>query len=185
MSTSDKEYPVIVQDLMFLVVARYYAGEGQYLEVNHHQQPKTCLAGPMSIFFNPIIHKSIITNESIFVNSNEALVVYQIHSDGEKDKASSFNNLAAKGVKEDVERNIIYGPKRYVPQPNEWIHQFKWHGTDSKDKARKVPGATNFQLLRVIADKLYYNVTDVRTRDDTLVKVKLMIFFELEVKLVS
>ena len=90
-----------------------------------------------------------------------------------------------KGVKEDVERNIIYGPKRYVPQPNEWIHQFKWHGTDSKDKARKVPGATNFQLLRVIADKLYYNVTDVRTRDDTLVKVKLMIFFELEVKLVS
>jgi len=35
-------------------------------------------------------------------------------------------------------------------------------------------------LLRVIADKLYYNVTDVRTRDDTLVKVKLMIFFELE-----
>ena len=91
----------------------------------------------------------------------------------------------AKGVKEDVERNIIYGPKRYVPQPNEWIHQFKWHGTDSKDKARKVPGATNFQLLRVIADKLYYNVTDVRTRDDTLVKVKLMIFFELEVKLVS
>ena len=51
----------------------------------------------------------------------------------------------AKGVKEDVERNIIYGPKRYVPQPNEWIHQFKWHGTDSKDKARKVPGATNFQ----------------------------------------
>ena len=46
----------------------------------------------------------------------------------------------AKGIKEDVERNIIYGPKRYVPQPNEWIHQFKWHGTDSKDKARKVPG---------------------------------------------
>lgn len=47
-----------------------------------------------------------------------------------------------------------------------------------------IPGATNFQLLRVIADKLYYNVTDVRTRDDTLVKVKLMIFFELEVKLI-
>ena len=78
---------------MFLVLARYYAGEGQYLEVNHHQQPKLCLPGPVSIFFNPIIHKSIITNESIFVNSNEALVVYQIHSDGEKD---AFNKLAAK-----------------------------------------------------------------------------------------
>ena len=75
------------------MLARYYAGEGQYLEVNHHQQPKLCLPGPVSIFFNPIIHKSIITNESIFVNSNEALVVYQIHSDGEKD---AFNKLAAK-----------------------------------------------------------------------------------------
>ena len=89
---------------MFLVLARYYAGEGQYLEVNHHQQPKICLAGPVSIFFNPIIHKSIITNESIFVNSNEALVVYQIHSDGEKDEAS-FKNLAAKD--KAIETGII------------------------------------------------------------------------------
>ena len=104
MRASDKEYSVIVQHLMFFVFARYYAGEGQYLEVNHHQQPKMCLAGPVSIFFNPIIHKSIITNESIFVNSNEALVVYQIHSDGEKDEAS-FNNLAAKD--KAIETGII------------------------------------------------------------------------------
>ena len=104
MRASDKEYLVIVQHLMFLVFARYYAEEGQYLEVNHHQQPKMCLAGPVSIFFNPIIHKSIITNESIFVNSNEALVVYQIHSDGEKDEAS-FNNLAAKD--KAIETGII------------------------------------------------------------------------------
>ena len=107
MRASDKEYPVINQHFyMFLVLDRYYAGEGQYLEVNHHQQPKMCLAGPVSIFFNPIIHKSIITNESIFVNSNEALVVYQIHSDGEKDEAS-FNNLAAKDKAIETGINLI------------------------------------------------------------------------------
>ena len=39
-----------------------------------------------------------------------------------------------------------------------------------------IPGATNFQLLRVIADKLYYNVTDVRTRDDTLVRHRSIFF---------
>ena len=76
-----------------------------------------CLAGPVSIFFNPIIHKSIITNESIFVNSNEALVVYQIHSDGEKDEAS-FNNLAAKD--KALETGIIL-------LIDKWQLQFFWN----------------------------------------------------------
>ena len=45
----------------------------------------------------------------------------------------------------------------------------------------KVPGALNFNILRIIADQFYYNVHDVRTKDDTLLNVKLMIFFEIKV----
>ena len=89
------------------------------------------------------------------------------------------SDVSELGVKEDVERKIIYGPKRYTPKPNEWIHEFVWHGSDTNDKTRKVPGATRFRLLRIIADKLYYNVMSVRTKDDTMLKVKLMIFFEI------
>ena len=37
-----------------------------------------------------------------------------------------------------------------------------------------------FKKLRVIADQTYYNVGEVRTKDDTLLTVKLMIFFELK-----
>ncbi|UJR10077.1 hypothetical protein I4U23_014299 [Adineta vaga] len=36
-----------------------------------------------------------------------------------------------------------------------------------------------FQKLRLIPDQFYYNITDVRTSDDALITVKLMIFFEL------
>ena len=38
-----------------------------------------------------------------------------------------------------------------------------------------------FSVLRIIADQFYYNVHDVRTKDDTLLNVKLMIFFEIKV----
>jgi len=68
---------------------------------------------------------------------------------------------------------------RYVPQPNEWVHEFRWHGEDPVSKTKKVKGALQFSKLRVIADQFYFNVSDVRTRDDTQVTVKLMIFFEL------
>ena len=40
-----------------------------------------------------------------------------------------------------------------------------------------------FNVLRIIADQFYYNVHDVRTKDDTLLNVKLMVFFELTVLL--
>merc|ERR1711915_179748 len=74
---------------------------------------------------------------------------------------------------------VLYGPIRYVPKPSEWIHEFSWHGEDPKNKTKKVRGALQFKLLRVIADQFYYNVPEVRTKDDTQITVKLMVFFEL------
>ena len=67
----------------------------------------------------------------------------------------------------------------YLSEPNEWVHEFVWHG--STWQGVKVPGALQFTKLRVIADQTYYNVDEVRTKDDTLITVKLMLFFELKV----
>ena len=44
---------------------------------------------------------------------------------------------------DEVERIVIFGPTRYIPQPNEWMHQFSWHGSGKKasgedDKTKKV-----------------------------------------------
>ena len=76
-------------------------------------------------------------------------------------------------------RQIIRGPKLYAAKPNEWIHEFTWHGEDGAHKTHIVPGAKKFRKLRLIPDQFYYNITDVRTSDDALITVKLMIFFEL------
>ncbi|XP_006817952.2 uncharacterized protein LOC102802274, partial [Saccoglossus kowalevskii] len=84
------------------------------------------------------------------------------------------------------------------------IHNFSWHGSEGPDvvnltdqytkeeigkrnhpddpdnKFRKVPGARNFTKLRIIPDQFYYNVEDVRTKDEALIRVKLMLFYELK-----
>src|SRR5256885_965219 len=75
---------------------------------------------------------------------------------------------------------IVAGPVLFVPAANEWLHPFSWHGADPKDPLnRKVPHALKFVKLRVIPDKTYFDVQDVRTADDALLVVRLMIFFEL------
>ena len=61
----------------------------------------------------------------------------------------------------------------------EWLHEFQWHGADPADPDLKIPRALRFQKLRVIPDQMYFDVADVRTADDALVVIKLMVFFEL------
>jgi hypothetical protein len=85
----------------------------------------------------------------------------------------------ADGESETVERKIIVGPTDFFPEANDRIMHFEWHGTDPENKTRKIPGALKFYKLRTSPDQMYYNVTDVRTADDALITVKLMLFFEL------
>jgi len=145
------------------------------LEVNQRNGPRLCLTGPTQLYLNPIDHESIHVKDAILVSANEALVVYSAAHQGEERIYSKIGD-----EKENIfERKVLYGPIRYVPKPSEWIHQFCWHGEDPTNKTKKVRGALKFQLLRVIADQFYYNVPEVRTKDDTQITVKLMVFFEL------
>ncbi|XP_070539340.1 calponin homology domain-containing protein DDB_G0272472-like [Ptychodera flava] len=54
------------------------------------------------------------------------------------------------------------------------------HPDDPGVRFRKVADALKFTKLRIIPDQFYLNVDDVRTRDEALITVKLMIFYELE-----
>jgi len=113
---------------------------------------------------DPVIHTGIDVCDAISLDASEVLVVYR-------------------EVEGPITRTIIRGPTLHVPAADEWIHQFCWHGKDPLDpnnKTKKVPGGLKFTKLRVIPDQFYYNVTDVRTSDDTLLMCKLMIFFELK-----
>jgi len=155
----------------------YFADETQYLEVNFRNGPRECHIGPVQMFMNPVEVESINIKDVVLVSANEALVVYR--------NIGITKDVDTETNAEKFDRMVLHGPMRYVPKPGEWIHEFRWHGEEKSPrdggtgKTKKVPGALRFKLLRTIADQFYYNVNEVRTKDDTMITVKLMIFFQL------
>lgn len=58
-------------------------------------------------------------------------------------------------------------------------HKFSWHGVDDVHKTRYIANKNIFEALNFAPDQFYYNVDEVRTSDDALIRIKLMIFYEL------
>lgn len=141
---------------------RHSAEEQQYLIVRFLDGRTENLRGPIDLWFNPDEHESITVEEAIPVDAHQALVIYR------------------RELNENVSRRILHGPAQYVPEANEWLHQFRWHGADPNDTKHKVPRALRFTKLRVIPDQMYFDVEDVRTADDALIVIQLMLFFELK-----
>jgi len=139
---------------------RYCAEPHQFLVIRKKDGTTEHVPGPAAVWFDPIIHLEIKIEATTKIDANEALVVYQKND-------------------QDVTRRVVRGPALFVPTPQEWVHQFSWHGTDPKHGYRKLPHALNFTKLLVIPDQMYFDVESVRTADDALLVVKLMVFFEL------
>ena len=138
----------------------YSAGADQYLAVRYCDGHCENLRGPASVFFDPVRHDSIAVEDALPVNAHEAVVVYT-REDG------------------DVERRVVHGPAIFVPTEKEWLHQFAWHGATPDNPRQKAPRALRFTKLWTIPDQTYVDVPEVRTADDALLVVELMIFFEL------
>ncbi|HTV47036.1 MAG TPA: hypothetical protein VMG59_01200 [Phycisphaerae bacterium] len=143
-----------------ILLKAFVAGPAQYLVIEHRDGRVVHERGPVSVWMDPVEHASIHMAEAISLDANEAVVVYR----QEQSK---------------IARRIMRGPELFVPDPSEWLHKFSWHGATPADPRHKAPGALNFTKLRVIPDQMYFDVEDVRTADDALLVVKLMIFFEL------
>ena len=147
----------------YQMLTRYSASQKQYLAIIYKNGREVHKPGPYSVFLNRYEMSHVLVEDATSLDANEVLVVY---SRDTKDGT--------------VVRRIVYGPTLYYPDSNEWLHEFVWHGTDPKNKTRKKPGILKFNKLRVIPDQFYFNVEDVRTKDDAVLTVKLMIFFELK-----
>lgn len=93
--------------------------------------------GPIALFEDPVVHVSVHLEEALKLESFEAIVVYKEKQDNKQ-----------------VERKIVRGPMLFIPEPNEWTHQFCWHGTDSEDKTKVIPAANKFVKLKLIAEQL-------------------------------
>jgi hypothetical protein len=76
----------------------------------------------------------------------------------------------------EVSRRIVHGPSTFAPGPGEWLHTFSWHGSTG---GQKVPNGLVFEKLWLLPDQMYHDVDEVRTADDAVITVRLMIFFRL------
>jgi len=170
------------------ILHNYIASEAQYLEIRKKAGPVQIVNGPCSAFADPVLDEQIMVHDAIMIDASEALVVY-CHTESapmgtpSRDATSSTDRkLVTAELKggRAVLRRVVRGPARFVPASNEWIHNFEWSG-QPKDgsKTSYQPKALKFQKLKTIPMTAYHNVNEVRTNDDTLITVKLMLFFEL------
>ena len=145
-------------------MAHYVAHPGEFLIIRYRDGRQEHRPGPAHVWFDPREHMAITKEEALPISAKEAVVVYS-----EQDDAG-----------DQVQRRLVYGPATFVPKPGEWLHTFSWHGSaPGLDAYRKVPNALIFQKLWLMPDQMYHDVTDVRTADDALLTIRLMLFFEL------
>ncbi len=147
----------------FTPMKHFVAHPGEFLIVRLRDGRQEHLTGPADIWFDPRIHQSITQEDGLQLATKEAVVVYSRPAGSEA-----------------ISQRIVYGPSLFIPQPGEWLHTFSWHGSQGGHKGvQKVPNALVFQKLWLMPDQMYHDVTEVRTADDAVLTVRLMIFFEL------
>jgi hypothetical protein len=148
---------------IFQRMTHFVAHPGEFLIVRFRDGRQEHLIGPADLWLDPRQHQEITREDALQLAAKEAVVVY-----------SRSEGAAA------VARRIEYGPGLYVPKAGEWLHTFSWHASKGGSKGvEKIPNGLVFQKLWLMPDQMYHDVTDVRTSDDALLTIRLMIFFEL------
>lgn len=142
---------------------QYVAHPGEFLILRFRDGRQEHLAGPVTVWLNPAEHLSIEKEDALPIAAKEAVVVYS-QAEGE----------------DEVSRRVVHGPATFIPEPGEWLHTFSWHGSKGGESGyQKVPNALVFQKLWFLPDQMYHDVHDVRTADDAVLTIRLMLFFEL------
>src|SRR5262249_36625631 len=148
---------------VFLPMRHFVAHPGEFLIARYRDGKQEHIAGPADIWFDPRTHQEITRQDALQLAAKEAVVVYS-----KKDSAGP------------IARRMVYGPAEFIPQPGEWLHTFSWHASKGGHLGvEKVPNGLVFQKLWLMPDQMYHDVQDVRTADDAVLTVRLMIFFEL------
>ena len=58
----------------------------------------------------------------------------------------------------DVNRRIVKGPCLFMPESNEWLHEFQWHAQDTENFGHLISDGAKFQILTIKPDFFNYNV---------------------------
>jgi len=194
------------QEIKVIEIKQFVADQSQYLVVQYHDGRVEHIRGPVELAFNPFEHVKMSVISALRLAANEAVVVYRKeHAKGEPtadalvakqelltgDESGARIMVAEQAGQQGaahVERRVVHGPAVFMPDANEWVHTFSWHGSIGKNGKgsktgtpgdEKVPHALEFQILRCMPDQMYYTVREVRTSDDARIDVHLMLFYEM------
>jgi hypothetical protein len=144
------------------VLPKFHAEADEYLVVRFQDGRCEHRPGPAVEWLDPVEHQGIEVREAIELDAHEALVIYKT-SEGD-----------------EVVRRVLCGPALHFPEPDEWLHEFSWHGSGARGPGHgKHPHGLCFNKLRIIPDQMYFDIDEVRTSDEALLTVKAMLFFEL------
>jgi hypothetical protein len=147
----------------FEKMRHFVAHPGEFLIVRFRDGRQEHLPGPADIWFDPRIHEQVTRQDALQLAAKEAVIVY-----------------SRQPGSDTISRRIVYGPTLFVPAPGEWLHTFTWHGSEGGSQGmKKVAKGLVFQKLWLMPDQMYHDVPDVRTADDAVLTIKLMVFFEL------
>jgi len=160
----------------FLKLEQVSATQSQYLWIQFLNGKADIIQGPSNVYLDSSIHKQVSVRDAVSLTESEVLVVYRDDGPVPSEAGGTSSQV--------VTRHVIRGPCLHVPKnASEWAHEFSWHGSVSNDpdrNGRKVKGAIKFTKLRVCPEQTYFDVETVRTKDDALVTVKVMIFYRLK-----
>jgi Skp family chaperone for outer membrane proteins len=161
-----------------IVQLRHFSAmHSQYLLIHFADGRSQILPGPVGMHLDPGTHKTISVKDALNLSDSEVLVVY-------RDDSAGTGAAVTQNSSTSMSRHLIRGPCLYIPwSASEWTQQFSWHGSVSNEpelNGRKVKGAVKFTKLRVCPEQTYMDVDGVRTKDDALVTVKVMLFYRLQ-----
>lgn len=140
------------------------AHPGEFLIVRFRDGRQDHVPGPAEVWLDRRVHESVEKQDALQISANEAVVIYT--KEPNTDTAS---------------RRVELGPQLFVPRPGEWLHTFQWHAARGGSQgAPKIAKGLVFQKLWLMPDQMYHDVPDVRTADDAVLTIRLMIFFELQ-----
>ena len=141
-------------------LTRFSAGNHQYVVVRYADGRVDHLRGPAAVWWNPVEHAADFDCGNDLPRRERG--ARRLSPRGQRRAAS--RGARARAVHARLQRVAAsllvarFGPRR---------------------DRQEAPGALQFHKLRVIPDQTYYDVERVRTADDALLTVQVMIFFEL------
>lgn len=154
----------------FEPMQHFVAHPSQYLSILFRNGREQMQVGPAEMWMDPREHEMIEVHDCLELAAKEAVVIY----------GASDADIDASTGQPTTSRRVFNGPGLFAPRPGEWLHRFSWHAANGGSRGEeKRPHALQFEKLCLMPDQMYHDVRDVRTADDAVLTIRLMIFFEL------